>query len=97
MISFNSKTNKIRFSSRVSRTAGFRPGQSISVVAEGPNTFRIRSTARTSKRLNRAEYSVEKDGAMRISQNALKQLGVSSRRDNNTCILVSPGNIVVEM
>jgi hypothetical protein len=40
---------RIRLSREASRGAGFRPGQKIAVVAEGQNSFRIQSAAKTSK------------------------------------------------
>ena len=95
MITFD-VAGRIRLSGEASRRAGFRPGQKIAVVAEGQNSFRIQSAAKTSKSTDSIRYSVEKDGRIRISKNGVTNLGVKSRRKNMTAD-VQKGSIVVTM
>jgi hypothetical protein len=87
---------RIRLSREASRGAGFRPGQKIAVVAEGQNSFRIQSAAKTSKATDSARYSVEQDGRIRVSKTAVRGLGVRSRRKNMSAD-VKKGSIVVTM
>jgi len=87
---------RIRLSREASRGAGFRPGQKIAVVAEGQNSFRIQSAAKTSKSTDSARYSVEQDGRIRVSKTAVRELGVRSRRKNMSAD-VKKGSIVVTM
>ena len=87
---------RIRLSREASRGAGFRPGQKIAVVAEGQNSFRIQSAAKTSKATDSARYSVEQDGRIRVSKTAVRTLGVRSRRKNMSAD-VKKGSIVVTM
>jgi len=87
---------RIRLSREASRGAGFRPGQKIAVVAEGQNSFRIQSAAKTSKATDSARYSVEQDGRIRVSKTAVRSLGVKSRRKNMSAD-VKKGTIVVTM
>jgi hypothetical protein len=87
---------RIRLSREASRGAGFRPGQKIAVVAEGQNSFRIQSAAKTSKATDSARYSVEQDGRIRVSKTAVRSLGVKSRRKNMSAD-VKKGSIVVTM
>ncbi len=87
---------RIRLSREASRGAGFRPGQKIAVVAEGQNSFRIQSAAKTSKATDSARYSVEQDGRIRVSKTAVRELGVKSRRKNMSAD-VQKGRIVVTM
>jgi hypothetical protein len=87
---------RIRLSREASRGAGFRPGQKIAVVAEGQNSFRIQSAAKTSKATDSARYSVEQDGRIRVSKTAVRELGVRSRRKNMSAD-VKKGSIVVTM
>jgi len=87
---------RIRLSREASRGAGFRPGQKIAVVAEGQNSFRIQSAAKTSKSTDSARYSVEQDGRIRVSKTAVRTLGVKSRRKNMSAD-VKKGSIVVTM
>jgi hypothetical protein len=89
-------TGRIRLSREASRGAGFRPGQKISVVSEGTNSFRITSSARVSKSTDSARYSVEKDGRIRVNRNAVRSLGVRSTRKSPT-VNVTKGSIVVTM
>lgn len=89
-------SGRIRLSNEASRDAGFRPGQKIAVVAEGQNSFRIQPAAKTAKSTNSARYSVEKDGRIRVNRNAVRTLGVKSRRKNLTAD-VQKGSIVVTM
>lgn len=87
---------RIRLSREASRGAGFRPGQKIAVVAEGQNSFRIQSAAKTSKSTDSARYSVEQDGRIRVAKTAVRELGVRSRRKNMSAD-VKKGSIVVTM
>ena len=87
---------RIRLSREASRGAGFRPGQKIAVVAEGQNSFRIQSAAKTSKATDSARYSVEQDGRIRVSKTAVRELGVRSSRKNMSAD-VKKGSIVVTM
>jgi hypothetical protein len=87
---------RIRLSREDSRSAGFRPGQKIAVVAEGQNSFRIQSAAKTSKATDSARYSVEQDGRIRVSKTAVRELGVRSRRKNMSAD-IKKGSIVVTM
>ena len=89
-------SGRIRLSREASRGAGFRPGQKIAVVAEGQNSFRIQSAAKTSKATDSARYSVEQDGRIRVSKTAVRGLGVRSRRKNMSAD-VKKGSIVVTM
>jgi hypothetical protein len=89
-------SGRIRLSREASRGAGFRPGQKIAVVAEGQNSFRIQSAAKTSKSTDSARYSVEQDGRIRVSKTAVRTLGVKSRRKNMSAD-VQKGSIVVTM
>lgn len=85
---------RIRLSRKVSRWAGFYPGQQLAVVAEGSNSFRIQPAARTSKSTDSARYSVERDGRIRVAKNAVWGLGVKSRTPNMTAG-IRKGSIVV--
>lgn len=87
---------RIRFSREVSRGAGFRPGQKIAVVAEGQNSFRIQSAAKTSKGTDSLRYSVEQDGRIRVNRASLRDLGVKGRR-KNMMLDVNKGSVVVTM
>ncbi len=87
---------RIRLSREASRGAGFRPGQKIAVVAEGQNSFRIQSAAKTAKSVDSARYSVELDGRIRVAKTAVRELGVKSRRKNMSAD-VKKGSIVVTM
>ena len=87
---------RIRFSREASRGAGFRPGQKLAVVAEGANSFRIQSAAKTPKTMDSARYSVEQDGRIRVSKTAVRNLGVKGRRKNMSAD-VRKGSIVVTM
>lgn len=89
-------TGRIRLSREASRGAGFKPGQKIAVLAEGQNSFRIQSAAKTSKSVDSARYSVEQDGRIRVSKSAIANLGIKSRRKNMSAD-VQKGNIVVTM
>jgi hypothetical protein len=87
---------RIRLSREASRGAGFRPGQKIAVVAEGQNSFRIQSAAKTAKSVDSARYSVELDGRIRVAKTAIRELGVKSKRKNMS-VDVQKGSIVVTM
>jgi len=87
---------RIRLSREASRGAGFRPGQKIAVVAEGQNSFRIQSAAKTAKSVDSARYSVELDGRIRVAKTAVRDLGVKSERKNMSAD-VKKGSIVVTM
>jgi hypothetical protein len=87
---------RIRLSREASRGAGFRPGQKIAVVAEGQNSFRIQSSAKTPKSTDSARYSVEQDGRIRVNRVAVRELGVKGRRKNMSAD-VRKGSIVVTM
>jgi len=87
---------RIRLSRADSNAAGFRPGQKIAIVAEGQNSFRIQSGAKTSKSTNSAPYSVEKDGRIRVAKTSVSSLGVKSRRKTMSAD-VQKGSIVVTM
>lgn len=89
-------SGRIRLSREASRGAGFRPGQKLAVVSEGQNSFRITSAAKVSSSADSHRYSVEKDGRIRVNRNAVRSLGVKSRRKSVTAN-VTKGNIVVTM
>jgi hypothetical protein len=95
MITIDS-AGRIRLTREASSGAGFRPGQKIAVVAEGQNSFRIQSAAKTAKSTNSARYSVEQDGRIRVNREAVRTLGVRSKRKNMTAD-VQKGSIVVTM
>lgn len=95
MITFDA-AGRIRLSREASRGAGFRPGQKLAVVAEGQNSFRIQSAAKTAKSVNSLRYSVEQDGRIRVSKSGVSSLGIKSRRKNMTAD-VQKGSIVVTM
>lgn len=95
MITFDA-AGRIRLSREASRGAGFRPGQKLAVVAEGTNSFRIQSAAKTSKSTDSLRYSVETDGRIRVNKAALRDLGIKSRRKNMSAD-VQKGSIVVTM
>ena len=81
---------RIRLSLKVSRWAGFNPGQQLSVTVEGPNSFRIQPTTKSSR------YSVELDGRIRVAKNFVGRLGVKTR-GKNMVAGVCKGSIVVTM
>jgi hypothetical protein len=87
---------RIRLSREASRGAGFKPGQKIAVVAEGQNSFRIQSAAKTSKGTDSLRYSVEQDGRIRVNRASVRDLGVRSKRKNMSAN-VNKGSIVVTM
>jgi len=95
MITFDS-AGRIRLSREASRSAGFKPGQKIAVVAEGGNSFRIQSAAKTAKSVDSLRYSVEQDGRIRVNKSALRNLGVKGRRKNMSAD-VRKGGITVTM
>lgn len=84
----------IRLSRKLSRWAGFYPGQKLAVVADGSNSFRIQPAARTSKSSDSARYSVELDGRIRVLTNVVRGLGVKSRAKNMSAG-IRKGSIVV--
>lgn len=87
---------RIRLSRQASSNAGFRPGQKIAVVAESKNSFRITSNSNVSNGTDSANYSVEKDGRIRVAKTVVRELGVRSRRKNMKAD-VQNGSIVVTM
>ena len=95
MITFDS-AGRIRLSREASRSAGFKPGQKLAVVAEGQNSFRIQSAAKTAKSVDSLRYSVEMDGRIRVNKAALSNLGVKSRRKNMSAD-VQKGSITVTL
>lgn len=95
MITFDS-AGRIRLSREASRSAGFKPGQKLAVVAEGQNSFRIQSAAKTAKSVDSLRYSVEMDGRIRVNKAALGNLGVKSRRKNMSAD-VQKGSITVTL
>lgn len=84
MVTFDS-ANRFRLSRSLSQDAGFRPGQKVAVVSASRNSFRIVLASKMPKNSNTPRYSVEKDGRIRVSENALSNMGVrrSSRRTTN--------------
>jgi hypothetical protein len=84
MVTFDS-ANRFRLSSSLSREAGFRPGQQLTVVSNSNNSFRIIPMRKTRKADNSPRYSVEKDGRIRVSETVLNNIGVrrSSRKSSN--------------
>jgi hypothetical protein len=85
---------RIRLSRQASSNAGFTPGQKIAVVAESKNSFRITSNSNVSNGTDSANYSVEKDGRIRVAKTVVRELGVRSRRKNMKAD-VQNGSIVV--
>ncbi len=95
-------SGRIRISSRVTRQAGFKPGQKLAVVPKdgSRNSFEILSASRVSKNTNSARYSVEKDGRVRVAESVVRSLGVrrsNSRRKDSLNVTQSRGNITVSM
>ena len=94
-------SRRFRFSNKISREAGFRPGQKLAVVATSSNTFQIVSSRKVSKNSDAIRYSVEKDGRIRVSESGLNRLGVTrnSRRRNVSSfpVNVARGSITVSI
>lgn len=84
MVTFDS-ANRFRLSSSLSREAGFRPGQQLTVVSNSRNSFRIVPMSKARKSDDSPRYSVEKDGRIRVAETVLNNMGVrrSSRRNSN--------------
>lgn len=84
MVTFDS-ANRFRLSRSLSQDAGFRSGQRVAVVPTSRNSFRIVLASKMPKNSNSPQYTVEKDGRIRVSENALNNMGVrrSSRRTTN--------------
>lgn len=93
------RSNRIRVSRKVTREAGFHPGQAISVVADpsNKNSFSIIPTRKVARGTRSLSYSVEKDGRARIAIPAVKELGVRTSRRPKYSANTTKGAIVVTM
>lgn len=94
-------SRRFRFSNKISREAGFRPGQKLAVVATSGNTFQIVSSRKVAKNSDAIRYSVEKDGRIRVSERRLKALGVTRNSRKRSTVTfpvnVSRGSITVSI
>jgi len=94
-------SRRFRFSNKISREAGFRPGQKLAVVATSGNSFQIVSSSKVSRNSEAIRYSVEKDGRIRVAESVLNRIGVrrNSRRRNSSTfpVNVSRGSITVNI
>lgn len=91
-------SNRIRLSRSETRKAGFHPGLPVAVIPTDKSSFIIvpaRKVARGTRMLN---YSVEKDGRMRVSIPAVRGMGLrNSSRHSKYSVIASKGSIVVAM
>lgn len=76
---------RIRISRQTLREAGFQPGNRISVVRTSQNSISIVPSNTVSSNTDRVDYRVESDGRARISNNAIRRMGVRSRRKSPAC------------
>lgn len=89
-------SGRIRLSSQLVKSAGFRPGQSLAVVANSKNSFDIISASKAPKNGDWAAYSVEQDGRVRVAKSTLSNMGVNGKRKNITADS-KKGSITVSM
>lgn len=89
-------SGRIRLSSQLVKSAGFRPGQSLAVVSNGKNSFDIIAESKAPKSGDWASYSVEQDGRVRVAKTTLANLGVKGKRKNITADS-KKGSITVSM
>lgn len=73
-------SGRLRLSSDIMASAGFRPGQNLAVIAEGRNGFRVVPRSKAPKNSDSFAVRVEQDGRARVAKSKLKGLGISSRR-----------------
>lgn len=95
MVTVNS-SGHIRFSSRVVKSAGFRPGQHLAIVPTSKTSFDIIPAHKALKNGIWSKYSVEKDGRVRVSKSTLLRMGVNCKR-NGINTISNKGSIVVVM
>lgn len=76
---------RIRISRQTLREAGFQPGNRISVVRNSQNSISIVPSKQVPANTERADYHVERDGRARISNSAIRRMGVRSRRKTPAC------------
>lgn len=93
------RSNRLRVSRKVTREAGFHPGQAISVIADAnnKNSFAIVPSRKVARGTRSLSYSVEKDGRARIALPAVKELGVRASRKPKYNATTTKGTIVVTM
>lgn len=96
MVSVDS-SGRIRFSTQLVKSAGFRPGQQIAVVADGRNSFTIMPASKVSKSTESARYSVEQDGRVRVSKSVLSELGVRAGKRKKLGVDARKGSINVSL
>lgn len=87
----------IRLSSQLVKSAGFRPGQSIAVVAEGKNSFSVVPATKVPKNTDSISYSVELDGRVRVSKNALASTLNVRGKKKNMAVDSRKGSITVSL
>lgn len=75
-------SGRIRLSSSIMESAGFRPEQNLAVVAEGKTGFKVIPASKAPKNGNSFSVRVEQDGRARVLKSKLRGLGVSSRKRN---------------
>lgn len=80
----NTNDGRFRLSSRLTRTAGFKPGDEVAVIRDGSKNIRITSLREAVKNADGqpvAKYHVERDGRLRISRKTIKSvIGVRANR-----------------
>lgn len=87
---------RIRISRQVLNEAGFEPGSRISVVRNSTNSITILPSNRVPSTTQQVSYRVEQDGRARISNSAIRRIGVRSRRKSPACT-VSNNMITVKL
>jgi hypothetical protein len=91
-------SNRIRLSRSETRKAGFHPGLAVAVVPTDKNSFSIVPLRKVTKGSKMLHYSVEKDGRMRVSIPAIRDMGVrNSSRRSNYSVTSTRGSIIVTM
>lgn len=71
---------RIRLSRQVLNRAGFESGNRISIIRNSQNSFSIVPTKSVPKNTKSVNYHVESDGRVRISNSAIRNMGVRPRR-----------------
>lgn len=90
-------SGRVRLSSQLTKSAGFRAGQKVAVVANGKNGFTVTSAARVPKNTDNAKCSVEQDGRMRVATSILAELGVKASKRSNLNASSAKGSITVSI
>jgi hypothetical protein len=76
---------RLRISRQTLREAGFTPGNRISIVRNSQNSISIVPSNSVRSVTDRVDYRVEQDGRARISNSAIRRIGVRSRRKSPSC------------